>query len=319
MALRVGRERTGLAENGQQLMKHLVITIILLVAAQGAVAEADTSLVSNGDFETGDLSSWTWTPDAGSEPLMVAEVASFDGSLAFRVNPGNDFGEGGPEKGGTLSQPLSLEAGATYRVIVDTLAIQEQNTFDGNRDGGTISVSLGGTLLHTLDVETMAAGEIVTDSFSALFEADVTGNAPLELRFTRAFRNKIPPPPAPPNIYHYADGVHVVLQPTPGDMNGDTVFDDVDVNLFVQALVNRAAYETAYPMFDPVYVGDVNDDDQFNLGDVGAFRSLFGSSGGVATAVPEASCLTLFVCGLTGLFLSSSLRRKRVAPCGGLF
>ena len=51
---------------------------------------ADAALI-NGDFETGDLTGWDFTPDPLSDPGMSPQVAIFDGSNAFRVNAGKSF------------------------------------------------------------------------------------------------------------------------------------------------------------------------------------------------------------------------------------
>lgn len=186
----------------------------LFVTLASSVALGDMNLLSNGDFETGDLSGWTWTPDPNAEPSMLATVAPFAGSLAFRVNPGNDSGPGGGEKGGTLSQEVNLVGGVIYTVSGGLLAIQDVNSSPndpyGNLDGGTITVSLDGNVLHTFDVGQTAVDELVTDSFTAMFLATSSGPASLSLRFTREYMNPVP------SILHYADDLSIVAIPAPG-------------------------------------------------------------------------------------------------------
>ena len=63
----------------------------------------------NGDFETGDLTGWDFTPDPLSDPGMSPQVAIFDGSNAFRVNAGKTFFSG-TAAGGVLSQNVALMA-----------------------------------------------------------------------------------------------------------------------------------------------------------------------------------------------------------------
>lgn len=95
-----------------------------------------------------------------------------------------------------------------------------------------------------------------------------------------------------------------------GDMNGDNQLTEEDVNPFALALTNRAAFEAMYPSVLADAAGDVNGDGAFNLGDVGAFRTLlFVSAASSAQSVPEPSTLTLlFTLGAaTALFI----RRRR--------
>ena len=67
----------------------------------------------------------------------------------------------------------------------------------------------------------------------------------------------------------------VTVDPTPlGDMNGDGLVNTDDLNPFVQALTNRAAYDAAYPLVDADIVGNVNEDGAFNLGDRGPVQSV---------------------------------------------
>lgn len=185
-------------------MKMFHVALAFATAACLFASHSYAELVTNGDFETGDLTGWTFAADANAEPLMVADVAMFMGSNAFRVNPGNDSGGGAPEAGGTLAQTLSLVGGTSYTVSAGLLAIRDLGGTD-NIDGGTISISLDGTLLHTFDVGSIQAGDILTDSVSLPFFATTTGNAPLELRFTRGFRN------SSPVVLHYADNISVVV------------------------------------------------------------------------------------------------------------
>jgi len=81
-----------------------------------------------------------------------------------------------------------------------------------------------------------------------------------------------------------------------GDMNLDGVVDEEDVPLFIQALVNRDAYD-ANGFISPGYyavsipadvVGDVNQDGVFDFGDIAAFSALFDEMA-TSSAVPEPS------------------------------
>jgi hypothetical protein len=175
-----------------------------LASVVGANAATAQELLANGGFATGDLIGWTFTPTASAEPTIGGSVTTFMGSNAFRVNAGSS--SSGVEAGGTLSQTVALVAGQSYQVSAGKLAIASVNG-SPNADGGTITLSLGGTVLHTFDVGLLAANEVQTDSYSAPFVAGATGPAQFELLFTRPFPNFA----VTPAVYHYADDLSVTL------------------------------------------------------------------------------------------------------------
>ena len=93
-----------------------------------------------------------------------------------------------------------------------------------------------------------------------------------------------------------------------GDMNGDRNVNSNDTPLFVRALVARPAYEAAFPNINADFLGDVNQDGTFDLGDLAAFSALLGGPA-VAHAVPEPNSfvLVMFAISLMG-FLSRKSR-----------
>jgi hypothetical protein len=96
-----------------------------------------------------------------------------------------------------------------------------------------------------------------------------------------------------------------------GDMDGDGDVDEADVPLFVQALVDRVAYDAAFPLLDADMIGDVNEDGTFDFGDISAFSGLVTSSA-ETQAVPEPAMASVLAIG--GILLLASRRNTTVSP-----
>jgi hypothetical protein len=69
------------------------------------------------------------------------------------------------------------------------------------------------------------------------------------------------------------DGVGDVCEPSPGDMNCDGQVNFRDINPFVLALSNPAAYQSLYPDCD-ILNGDINQDGLVSFGDINPFVAL---------------------------------------------
>ncbi len=194
-----------------QMFRMLGVAVVVLTA----IRPASATLLTNGDFETGDLTGWTWTPDANSTPGMLATVAAFDGSLAFRVNPGLDLA-GTQRVGGVLSQTVVITAGQPYRVTGGLLAIEETPFGFGtnNGDGGAIVVRLGDLVVASLDVGFIEEGRTTQTEFDEVVVPSVTGAVDLSLSFGRRFRNDTTA------VFHYADDLSVTLVPEPATLGG---------------------------------------------------------------------------------------------------
>jgi hypothetical protein len=186
-----------------------VLTLMLVVIS----AEATANLLTNGDFEMGDLTGWTWTPTQYSEATMNPTVVTFETtigqpSLCFRVNPGTDeLHHGiGQEEGGILSQTINLAKGTEYAVSVGAAAMQ--NLHAENFDAGRIRLYIEGSLLWDWNIDDIDAYVTIRNSYSGTYVPAFTGLHDFELLFTRTYRNYSPV------LYHYMDNASVIPEPT---------------------------------------------------------------------------------------------------------
>ena len=96
-----------------------------------------------------------------------------------------------------------------------------------------------------------------------------------------------------------------------GDMNGDGAVTNGDINPFVLALTDPAAYEAAYPGLDPDLIGDFNGSLTLTNGDIiGFVDALTGPTPSIealtALTVPEPGSAAL-----VGLLSAGLLTRRR--------
>ena len=95
-----------------------------------------------------------------------------------------------------------------------------------------------------------------------------------------------------------------------GDMTGDGLVNLDDVPAFILAMVDRPAYDLAFPLVNEESAGDIDGSGIFDTGDLGLFSGLFGGPATAgAQAVPEPSTLSLVVVLLMGIAIRP---RRRV-------
>ncbi len=97
-----------------------------------------------------------------------------------------------------------------------------------------------------------------------------------------------------------------------GDLNGDTLLSNADINAFVLALTDRPGYALVYPGVDPDVVGDFTGDHLLTNGDINGFVDALtgGSLAGSAAAwlgLPEPT--TGFFMLVGGLIVTRRMRR----------
>lgn len=104
------------------------------------------------------------------------------------------------------------------------------------------------------------------------------------------------------------NGSLTVLSALLGDMDGDLVVTTADAALFVQALVDRAAYDANGFFVDADLNGDVDGSGTFDLGDLSLFSGLLGGPASAA-AVPEPTSASFLAMAL-GVLALVGYRRK---------
>ena len=147
---------------------------------------ASAATLTNGNFETGDLSGWTVTPTPGGE-TVVQDVTSFDvtgggSSLAARFNVGRTSGSSG---GISLSQTFNVMTAGLHMFSVDVAADNVPNG-GGNADGGTFALIVNGTLLDSFASGSMVTDEVKRASLSGALDLAL-GSYTFEIIITRDF------------------------------------------------------------------------------------------------------------------------------------
>ncbi len=147
--------------------------------------------------------------------------------------------------------------------------------FSAPRDGGfflslTVEVRRGGAWLVPADLaaseplDRYVSHQVIAFDFPSQWcdAVRIRGDAGGALQFTTILELEAHGYVAPPALK--------------GDLNGDGVINFDDINPFVLALSDPAAFVTAYPEINPYDAGDVNGDGCLDFDDINPFVALLG-------------------------------------------
>jgi hypothetical protein len=199
-------------ERGLRFLPRLngvfALTVSVAMISISLEAKADT-LVSNGDFATGDFTGWTLFTTSANGSLgfaPVPDVISFDvtgsgATNAARFQVGQVIKTDEVPQGGGLLQNV-LTGSGTF-MFTANLAVLVQfpgGGIAGNSEGGVFSALLDGVTLATASFGPINQGETQRGLLS--FTSDLlAGTHNLEILITRTFQNHSGnPPPGVCNI-----------------------------------------------------------------------------------------------------------------------
>ena len=184
------------------------------IAALCALAvPAHATLISNGDFSTGDFSGWTLFATTNGEfrlPAVVPFDTAGTGSPTFgaRMSTGNRLPGGFGVQGGGLIQEFFSDAG-TLRITLDTAITLPGLSRTLNVPGvGVHSLLLDGVVLDSIDFGTQSGGSVTRGQLSA--QVDVAAG----LHEIRILMTRDDFTSGTVNLVRYVDNVLVVPEPS---------------------------------------------------------------------------------------------------------
>jgi hypothetical protein len=169
-------------EGEEHMLKKIIYFALILFLAQVGPASAQ-NLLTNGSFETGDLTGWTSTGTYSGYPVSVIVTNGITGSAFGEAVPADTVVGGSPDVAGTyaayfvddhanqvLSQSVYLTAGS-YEIGFDSYS-----PLNGYNNPGDASFSgtIAGVTLANYDVKTGQAPQVWVN-YSGIADVSVSG------------------------------------------------------------------------------------------------------------------------------------------------
>ncbi len=196
------------------MMKRLLYLTVVSVTVFVGQAQA---FVTNGDFETGDLTGWTvFATAGGTTGVGLPDVVLFDtdndsvATNSARFNVGRLSGIGAREGGG-IYQNVNILASGSYLLTADVASSDIGGS--QNSDGGLFELLFDGVLVDSVDFGPIALNVPEYASLGGTVGAAV-GSHEVRIRITRGYTSDLAVTP-----WEYIDNVSLSpagVVPAPG-------------------------------------------------------------------------------------------------------
>lgn len=173
----------------KRLLMALSLSLVLVLSLTSgvfAVSEGSQNLVSNGDFETGDLTGWTayqTTNGVTNESVVMFDTTGTGASYAAKFHVGQVTNVPTVYEGGGIYQTFNAPAGP-WEVSTVAIAAWDQDTLD-NMDGGLFELLVDGNVVDSHDFGYIQAGQVLRDTLSATGVFATSGSYEIRMRITR--------------------------------------------------------------------------------------------------------------------------------------
>jgi hypothetical protein len=190
--------------------------VLLVGLALGVVGSANAQIFMNGNFEGGNLGSWTITPTTnGTTTVQTAVQYDIDGAGTRPTNFAAKFSVGqvvfasGVPAGINLTQSLNLIGGLQYYFDFDWAVQRDVAT--GNAQGGIFSLTVNGAVIASQAAGPTTGTTPIYGHVTGIFTPTSSGAYTVGGRIERPFT-----PGA--SLHQYVDNFAVTAVPEPATM-----------------------------------------------------------------------------------------------------